>query len=178
MSSNAVSLLEGEEVVKVEPEHLFKAMGVRNPEFWQCIRYIAPNGENKKWKSTDAIGVYCTKCKVTVNYNSVTNSKGVKRHMEKNHMSLVEEYYEKNGKKRKSIVSSACNVGLMQKTDSSDHTTDQYHVSKAAKVSDEDALVEFNGKQYAQVQGLMNGVPMVYVLELKSLKAALGLAEV
>ena len=46
-----------EEGKEEQPElHLFEAKGLRHPEFWQCIRYIAPSNEKKKWKSTDSKG--------------------------------------------------------------------------------------------------------------------------
>ena len=71
--------------------YLFKATGIRNPEYWQCIRYIAPTEEKKNWKSSDAKGVYCIECKSTINYHSIKNPKGVKRHMEGKHMHLIAE---------------------------------------------------------------------------------------
>ena len=57
---------------QMEPQlKLFKAMGVRNPEYWQCIRYIAPDDVEKNiWKKSDAIGVYCTECKERIKYDS------------------------------------------------------------------------------------------------------------
>ena len=79
-----------EEEHKGEEINLFKASGVRNEEYWQCIRYIAPAGVVKKsWKSSDAIGVYCTICKVKLTYDSWKKSKGVKQHMDCFHSDLV-----------------------------------------------------------------------------------------
>ncbi len=50
--------------------HLFKAKGIRHPEFWQCVRYIAPSAEKKEWKSKDAVGKFTyffqgTTCDIT-----------------------------------------------------------------------------------------------------------------
>ena len=86
---------------------LFEASGLRNPEYWQCIRYIAPDDVMKnKWKSSDAIGVYCTVCKERIKYDSSKNSHGVKRHMDRFHSDLVAKYREmfpnKKDKKRRS----------------------------------------------------------------------------
>jgi hypothetical protein len=94
---------EEEKKEEINEINLFKATGVRNPEYWQCIRYIAPTGGKKKWKSSDATGVYCIECKSKVNYDSTKNSKGIKRHMEAKHMRLIEQYREKTtgSKKRK-----------------------------------------------------------------------------
>jgi len=55
--------MEGHSEEKIE---VFKATGMRNPEYWQCIRYIAPDDvKKKKWKSYNAISVYCTECSKT-----------------------------------------------------------------------------------------------------------------
>ena len=61
-----------------EDLNLFKASGTQNPENWQYIRYIAPTGQKKSWKLTEAIGVYCMACKSEVKYHSTKNSKGIK----------------------------------------------------------------------------------------------------
>ena len=61
--------------------HLFKAKGIQHPEFWQCIRYIAPSGEQKEWKSKDAVGVCCTEYKTNIPYHSMKNTKGVEQHI-------------------------------------------------------------------------------------------------
>ena len=59
----------------------------------------------EKWKSTDAIGVYCTACKTEVSYDSTKNSKGIQRHMERMHKDLLESYEqnESNKSKRKNF---------------------------------------------------------------------------
>lgn len=72
--------------------NLYKAIGVRNQAYWQCIRYVAPTAEKKKWTSADAVGVYCTECKQRIKYHAVKNNKGVKRHMEKCHMDLLGKF--------------------------------------------------------------------------------------
>lgn len=88
--------------------HLFEAHGVRNKALWQCIRYIAPNATKKKWKSTDAIGVYCTVCKAKVMYDSIKNPLGIKRHMDKYHKKLLDEYAKKSegdgGHKKRKVI--------------------------------------------------------------------------
>ena len=88
---------------QMEPQlKLFKAMGVRNPEYWQCIRYIAPDDVEKNiWKKSDAIGVYCTECKERIKYDSTKNSHGVKRHMDRFHSDLLEKYNEKVSKTKR-----------------------------------------------------------------------------
>ena len=98
---------EGERKEEEDQIYLFKATGVRNPEYWQCIRYIAPTGEKKNWRSSDAKGVYCTECKSKINYHSIKNPKGIKRHMEGKHMHMIEEYeHKKTGSnKRKAEIS-------------------------------------------------------------------------
>lgn len=82
---------------------LFSPARVKTPEYWQCIRYIAPNYEENEWKVQDAIGAYCTLCKIKLNF-STTNPNSIKRHMNKVHAPLLEEYREKypNSKKRNS----------------------------------------------------------------------------
>ena len=52
------------------PRNIFKVAGVKNPAYWQCVSYIAPNNEPKKWKVSDAIGTYCTKCNKIIPYCS------------------------------------------------------------------------------------------------------------
>jgi len=90
---------------------LFEASGLRNPEYWQCIRYIAPDDVTKnKWKSSDAIGVYCTECKERIKYDSSKNTHGVKRHMDRFHSDLLAEYREKfpNNKRRSDGRNASC----------------------------------------------------------------------
>ena len=93
---------------KEEPDtlklNLFVASGIRNKEYWQCIRYISPNDSKKRWKAGDSTGVYCLECKAKVKYDSTKNTKGVQRHMEKCHPKMLEAYREKESStnKRKS----------------------------------------------------------------------------
>ena len=47
------------------------------------MKYIAPNATKKKWRAVDALGVYCTVCKVKVKYDSGKNPLGIQRHMTK-----------------------------------------------------------------------------------------------
>ena len=48
--------------------NLFKPKYVKNPEYWQCIYYIAPTNEKKKWKASDKIGLYCKVCEHAIWY--------------------------------------------------------------------------------------------------------------
>ena len=70
-----------------------------------CVACIAPNATKKKWKTADAIGVYCTECKTKVNYDSGKNPLGIKRHMAKYHQKLLDNYddYDAASKKRKAV---------------------------------------------------------------------------
>ena len=76
----------------IDESRLFPAIQVKNHIFWQCIRYVAPTTENKKWKPFESVGVYCTVCKRTVSYHGKRNSKGVQRHMEQEHQDLLYSY--------------------------------------------------------------------------------------
>jgi len=91
--SNAEEYLPTDNTDNTEGDlNLFKAIGVKYPEYWQCIRYIAPTDEQKKWTSREAIGVYCLACKTEIKYHPVKNNKGVKRHMEKYHLEMLGDY--------------------------------------------------------------------------------------
>ena len=46
--------LQDDEKEVNEKMSLFNASGIRLPEYWQCIRYIAPSNEKKDWKRTKA----------------------------------------------------------------------------------------------------------------------------
>lgn len=83
--------------------NLFDPPGVRKKELWQCIKYIAPDATRKKWKKADAIGVYCTLCKMKVNYDSEKNPLGIQRHMNRFHAKLLEQYSntENEGNKKR-----------------------------------------------------------------------------
>ena len=89
--------------------NLFKIPRARYAERWQCISFVAPTNEKRKWKSNEAIGTYCEVCKETIPYNPRKNSKAVYRHMVKYHQDLLDEYSSKNGnnesndRKRKNI---------------------------------------------------------------------------
>ena len=89
---------EEEKLKENEKLTLFAATGVRKQEYWQCIRYIAPSNEDKKWTSMDAIGTFCTTCKIKIKYDAYKNNKGVKRHMEKFHPKVLEEFKRKKPK--------------------------------------------------------------------------------
>ena len=82
--------------------NLFKAVGVKNPAYWQSIFYIAPNNEQKKWKPSDAVGTYCKECKITIPYDAKTNTRAVSRHMDRFHKDLLESFERNDNKKRKS----------------------------------------------------------------------------
>jgi hypothetical protein len=82
--------------------NLFKAVGVKNPAYWQSIFYIAPNNEQKKWKPSDAVGTYCKECKITIPYDAKTNTRAVSRHMDRFHRDLLESFERNDNKKRKS----------------------------------------------------------------------------
>ena len=43
---------------------LFGMKGSKKPEYWTFIKLIAPNDSKKKWKTSECLGVYCTKCKL------------------------------------------------------------------------------------------------------------------
>ena len=47
------------------------------------MKYIVLNATKKKWRAVDALGVYCTVCKVKVKYDSGKNPLGIQRHMTK-----------------------------------------------------------------------------------------------
>lgn len=88
------------------PLNLFDPIGIRKKALWQCIKYVAPDASKKKWKSADAIGVYCTVCKTNINYDSEKNPLGIQRHMNKFHEKLMKQYDSNDGiecgnKKRK-----------------------------------------------------------------------------
>ena len=70
---------------KSQPK-LFKMKRTRT-KFWEHIMLIAPNGEEKKWESKDAIGAWCLKCKEKIAYK-VKDVNSVKRHVEKKHPNL------------------------------------------------------------------------------------------
>jgi hypothetical protein len=110
---------EGEEDKKEEQEdkkeeetglNLFAATGVRLPEYWQCIRFIAPSQEKKNWTAGDATGVFCTHCKAKIKYDAIKNNKGIKRHMNKYHPKLLQDFKRKQASddgcfnKKKKIV--------------------------------------------------------------------------
>lgn len=76
---------ENAQNVENVPLNLFEVLGVKSPELWQCISYVAPSNERKKWKAKDAIATYCEVCKTQIPYDSKKNSKGVSRHMKKYH---------------------------------------------------------------------------------------------
>ena len=82
------------------PRNLFKVAGVKNPAYWECVSYIAPNDEPKKWKASDAIVTYCTKCNKIIPYCSKKNPKAVRRHMEKYHADLLQSFINNDNKKR------------------------------------------------------------------------------
>lgn len=75
--------------------NLFKVRGVRHPEYWQCIEYVAPSNEKKEWKASEAEAVFCKECKTTIPYHSSKNSKGVTRHMNKFHEDLLQNFRRK-----------------------------------------------------------------------------------
>jgi len=96
-----------------EKQRLFQATGMRNPEYWQCIRYIAPDDtKKKKWKSYDAIGVYCTECKERIKYDSSKHSHSVRRHMDRFYSDLVEKYNEKFSKTKRRNEDRKSNVKI------------------------------------------------------------------
>ena len=66
------------------PLNLFKPRGVTNHVLLQCVFYIAPNNEKKKWSSSERIDIYCTKCKFTI-YNSSRSTKAHEHHMKNFH---------------------------------------------------------------------------------------------
>jgi len=76
----------------IDESRLFDPIQVKNHIFWQCVRYVAPTSEKKKWKPFESVGVYCIVCKRTVSYHGKRNSKGIKRHMEKEHQDLLYSY--------------------------------------------------------------------------------------
>jgi BED zinc finger len=87
---------EEEENIDYEETQLYYPSGIKNKEMWQCIRYVAPSFEKKKWKNEDRIAVYCTKCRTKIKYDAKKNANGIKRHMERKHEKLINEFCEKN----------------------------------------------------------------------------------
>ena len=71
------------------------------------MKYIAPNATKKKWRAIDALGLYCTVCKVKVKYDSGKNPLGIQRHMTKYHQKLLDNYHDSDAaagqKKRKTV---------------------------------------------------------------------------
>jgi hypothetical protein len=61
---------EEEENIDYEESQLYYPCGINNKEMWQCIRYVAPSNEKKKWKNEDRIAVYCTKCRLKIKYDA------------------------------------------------------------------------------------------------------------
>ncbi|XP_040569699.1 E3 SUMO-protein ligase ZBED1 [Lepeophtheirus salmonis] len=68
---------------------LFNQVRLRRPEYWQCIKLIAPSDERKTWKASDALGSWCTLCDEEVTW-TLGNIQGVKRHMMSHHRDLLE----------------------------------------------------------------------------------------
>ena len=54
LSANLMA--ETEEKTRETELNLFNAKGLRRPEFWQCMKYIAPTLEKKKWLPKEAVG--------------------------------------------------------------------------------------------------------------------------
>ena len=99
-------IIEDQEEESTEEEessslNLFKAVGVRYPSYWQCISYIAPSSEKQKWKPSDAVGVYCSECKITINYDWRKNPKAVSRHMDKFHKDLLQSFGNKEDSQKR-----------------------------------------------------------------------------
>lgn len=92
VESDAIVEDEQQEADEESGLSLFQATGIRNPEYWQCIRYIAPSPALRKWKTKDAIGVYCIVCKSRVPYDATSNPRGVQRHMQNEHSQLLQNY--------------------------------------------------------------------------------------
>ena len=71
------------------------------------MKYIVLNATKKKWRAVDALGVYCTVCKVKVKYDSGKNPLGIQRHMTKYHQKLLDNYEDSAASgeqnKRKSV---------------------------------------------------------------------------
>jgi hypothetical protein len=61
---------EEEENADYEESQLYYPSGIKNKEMWQCIRFITPCNEKKKWKNEDRIAVYCTKCQLKIKYDA------------------------------------------------------------------------------------------------------------
>ena len=79
---------------------LFDMVGSRKPQYWVCIKLIAPNSSKKKWKTTECIGAYCTICNIQLKY-SQSNPSLIPRHMKRNHEDLLNEFEKNESKKRK-----------------------------------------------------------------------------
>ena len=77
--------------------NLFKMKRIRT-KFWKHIMLIAPSNEEIIWESKDAVGAWCLKCKVKIQYKG-KDVNGVKRHVEKHHPILLEQ--DGSGKKRR-----------------------------------------------------------------------------
>ena len=96
----------GEEVQEGESEqlNLFKPSGFSKPEIWQCVSFIAPSAEKRKWKASDSIGTYCTVCEIPIAYDAKKNPKAVERHMRQKHQDLLKKIAAKESKKRKATA--------------------------------------------------------------------------
>jgi len=55
-TGETISEVETEETKSETDLNLFNVKGVRRPELWQCMKFIAPTVEKKKWLSTEAVG--------------------------------------------------------------------------------------------------------------------------
>ena len=82
--------------IDYEESQLYYPSGIKNKEMWQCIRYVAPSNEKKKWKNEDRIAVYCTQCRVKIKYDAKKNANGITRHMKSKHENLINEFRVKN----------------------------------------------------------------------------------
>ena len=82
--------------------YLFDLKGSKKPEYWIFIKLIAPDSSKKKWKSSDCIGSYCTKCEKRLKY-SPSNPASVPRHMKQRHEDELLEYENKKMKRSVSL---------------------------------------------------------------------------
>ncbi len=83
--------------VESKPEEqigLFENPKAREKKYWEFIKIIAPSHSHRPiggWTIQDCIDLYCTKCKLKLNY-AMSNSKVVQRHVNRVHSEDLLQY--------------------------------------------------------------------------------------
>lgn len=90
----------GNEEEKDEQLFLFDMKSSKKPEYWTFIKLIAPDNTKKKWKSSECLGAYCTKCALRLTYTP-SNPTSIPRHMNQKHANELLEFAEAKRKEKK-----------------------------------------------------------------------------